>query len=345
MRCSRRMWNDRTVGRGIRVALILWSVLSRIVTAQDSGVIYGSVTDSSGVPLTGVTVRLSGKADRRSTDNYGRFRIEHVAPGQQRIHATLIGFLPMMQELEVRSGESRQVRLSLQRLVLSQTPGPPRMARGTHVDTAPMFAEKIDEVSQAAGLTRLRPTPTGAPRRELRIWVMPGWGRSYVFRIVHEGRSVTGEVIFWVEQPLFEDDRVPGWRRYLDSLPVTMPREDRCGRISVDTLPAIARLARPRSLLVACRRQFVRRPDWSAVMRELDMHHVWTLPDEEELPQPSLILNDGTLMIVEVWDGQHYRSYTHANPGIILAPESEDAWAIMYRADSLARHTTRSAIR
>jgi hypothetical protein len=145
-------------------------------------------------------------------------------------------------------------------------------------------------------------------------------------------------VIFWVEQPIFEDDRVPGWRSYLDSLPVTLPRDERCGGMAVDTLPAIARLARPRSLLVACRRQFARRPNWSVVLRELEMHHVWTLPDEEELPQPSLILNDGTLMIVEAWDGQRYRSYTHANPGIILAPESEDAAAILHRANNLAWH-------
>ena len=119
---------------------------------------------------------------------------------------------------------------------------------------------------------------------------------------------------------------------------MTLPREQHCARATVDTLREVSSpIERPRSILVACRKEFARRPNWAAVLRELEAHHVWTLPDDSELPPPSLILNDGTLMEIEAWDGRRYRSYGYSNPGIILAPESEDAGAIQVRADSLAR--------
>jgi hypothetical protein len=340
MRCSRRMWSDNVGRCALYLALLLGSAPLASAPAQPSvGAIHGTVTDRAGAPLAGVTVRLAG-VNQPKTDNKGRFRIEHVAVGYQRLQATLLGFVPAQQELEVRAGETTLVQLSLERLVLAP-PGPPLMARGTHVDTAPAFAQTIDEVSRSMGLALLRPTPVEPHTRELRIWVMPAWVHPYVLRIVQDGRRVTGEVIFWVTPPLLEEDDPPALRRYVGSLPVTLPRDQGCSRVTVDTLPeGSLGLTNSRSILMVCRKRFARRPDWAALLRALEAHHIWTLPDDAELPQPELIVNDGTIMEVEAWDGRRYRSYSTLNSG--PAPEADDAFAIYESAERLARHVTRA---
>jgi len=334
------MWSDNVGRRALFLALVLCCApLANAAAQQSFGAIHGTVTDHAGVPLAGVTVRMAG-VNQPKTGKDGRFRIEHVAVGYQQLQATLLGFVPAQQELEVRAGETTLVRLSLERFVPAP-PGPPLMARGTHVDTAPAFVMKIDELSRIMGLARLRPTPVEPHTRELRIWVMSSWVRHYLLRIVQDGRRVTGEVTFWVEQPVFEQNIPADLRRYVDSLPVTLPRDQGCSRVTVDTLSeGSLGLTNSRSIVLTCRKRFARRPDWAAVLRELEAHHVWTLPDDAELPQPQLIVNDGDVVQVEAWDGRRYRAYSTGNSG--PAPEADDSFAIYERAERLARHVTRA---
>jgi len=75
------------------------SVVGSLV-GQDTGSVYGSVTDEQGAPVTGGQATLSGStAPRTATEDVnGRFRFLRVAPGRYTIVLTLAGFATVTHE-------------------------------------------------------------------------------------------------------------------------------------------------------------------------------------------------------------------------------------------------------
>ncbi|HKQ97855.1 MAG TPA: carboxypeptidase regulatory-like domain-containing protein, partial [Candidatus Polarisedimenticolia bacterium] len=103
-------------------AVVLFIVfgLSGTVRAQTSGEIRGVVTDTTGVPLPGVTVVASGSAGLVSqrgsvTDAQGKFRIGTLpAAGDYEVRASLPGrSTVVMTGVQVVAGQVTQVNLSL----------------------------------------------------------------------------------------------------------------------------------------------------------------------------------------------------------------------------------------
>ncbi|HKQ98988.1 MAG TPA: carboxypeptidase regulatory-like domain-containing protein, partial [Candidatus Polarisedimenticolia bacterium] len=103
-------------------AVVLFIVfgMSGTVRAQSSGEIRGVVTDTTGVPLPGVTVVASGSAGLVSqrggvTDAQGRFRIGTLpAAGDYEVRASLPGrSTVVMTGVQVAAGQVTQVNVSL----------------------------------------------------------------------------------------------------------------------------------------------------------------------------------------------------------------------------------------
>src|SRR3954470_17213149 len=86
------------------------------VTARPSGrqplpshTLLGTVTDTNGTSLPGVTVELSNPASANSvrtavTGGDGRYRFERVVPGVYVLAFRLPGFAPVVRDLEIGSG-------------------------------------------------------------------------------------------------------------------------------------------------------------------------------------------------------------------------------------------------
>jgi hypothetical protein len=70
-----------------------------VVAAQTTGSLAGTIRDSSGAVLPGVTVTVTGRALQREnasavTDNGGAYRIPLLPPGVYEVVAELSGFAP-----------------------------------------------------------------------------------------------------------------------------------------------------------------------------------------------------------------------------------------------------------
>ena len=341
MRCSRRTWSDSGLARGVALAALITGLAAPVGAAQQpvAGALQGEVVDSAGEPLRGALVRVMPSGMRTFTDTAGRFRFERVAPGHHEIVGLMIGYRAAKDSVVVREGSTTHTKLQLATLPFRVDTLPPRVARGVRADTAPTGAETIDRVARVARLVPLRPQPANLAQRELRVWVGGGIAvPMQLLRVTDDGAHVRGEEILWLSQVLPDRNIDPKWRAFIDSVPTWLRREFHCGEVSTDTIHN--RGAQPgyqNTLVAACRVQFTREPDWRAVLRELERHHVWSLPDASELPvvlkrrqvNEEVIGFDGVGVTVEAWNGSRYRAYTIGNPDGQSMPEYQDAAAIL----------------
>jgi hypothetical protein len=85
------------------------------VFATRSGDVVGVVVDSTGSPLPGATVTLSGigRAQTDTSDGNGGFAFSGLVPGQYRLSASLTGFNPLGSTLTY-NGTPRSAQLTLQ---------------------------------------------------------------------------------------------------------------------------------------------------------------------------------------------------------------------------------------
>lgn len=85
--------------------------------AQANATLQGKITDTSGAPLPGTVVTVTGSSGTRTatTDKSGAFRIPDLAPGKYKLTASLDTFAPEARDIELRAGQtlSQNVRLAL----------------------------------------------------------------------------------------------------------------------------------------------------------------------------------------------------------------------------------------
>ena len=107
------------VSLALIVGLALISFSARPLCAQvDTGAILGTVTDSSGAPVTGATVTLTntgtGAALSTATGTDGTYKFSPVRVGTYKMSATLKGFETLTQlEVSVNIGQNVVVNFSL----------------------------------------------------------------------------------------------------------------------------------------------------------------------------------------------------------------------------------------
>jgi hypothetical protein len=295
------------------------------------GVIRGIVTDSAGMPMTAVTLRISGTEIHQVSNAKGEFLFDRVAPGRYLLRASLIGAHPAGDSVVVRAGDTTHIRFVLQQIPFVAETLPPRWARGARPDTAPSEKETLDLVARVGKLPLLRARPPAGGRREIRFWLGGGIAiPETLIRLTLDGTLVRGEVIRYLEQTLPDRDANPSWRAFMDSVPDWLHRDFGCGDVATDTLhyPG-AQAGYQKQLAAVCTVRYPHEPDWRALLQELEGYHVWTLPDESELPRlANVVSTDGGGVTVEAWDGQRYHSYSFGDTNLIPAPEAHEAEAI-----------------
>jgi hypothetical protein len=333
-----------SVTRRIASVARVVALLAAIDTASaqsGSGSIHGIVNDSTGAPQSGATVRIHGTETYRHTDPRGQFAFDGLRPGSYGLTATAIAARPVRDSVVVRAGDTTRVRFVMRFIHFSVETLPPRFAPGTRPDTAPDEAEAFDRVARMASLPLLRAQPPSGRRRELRFWIGGGIAIPYVLiRIIVDGDPVQGQVIRHLEQTIPDRGANLRWRAFIDSVPSWLRRDFGCRSVATDTIHYPEAQAGYRDRLVAvCSARYPREPDWRGLLRELETHHVWTLPDESELPTIRGIVSvDGGGATVEAWNGVRYHSYTIGDTSHIATPEARDGAEIQRILNAFLTH-------
>src|SRR5262245_22430839 len=109
----------------VMTLLFLW--LGCAVNAQDRGVISGTVVDSLGSPLPGVTVELVGPEARTAiTDGRGAFTFDLLRTGTYQLRFERPGLLPVTQSATVQAGITTRLTVPMS---VDMTPKPPSQSR------------------------------------------------------------------------------------------------------------------------------------------------------------------------------------------------------------------------
>ncbi|MCS7176101.1 MAG: TonB-dependent receptor [Candidatus Kapabacteria bacterium] len=98
------------------VVLLLVAASALSVNAQ-VGILQGSVQDTAGTPLPGVTLQVKPLGKGTVTRARGEFRME-LPPGRYRLEARLLGYEPESVEVQVAAGSVQTLRLSLRQRVI-----------------------------------------------------------------------------------------------------------------------------------------------------------------------------------------------------------------------------------
>lgn len=104
----RGAWSRRFLAAILAAALALPAPL----LAQSTGTITGVVTDPQGAQLQGVEVRVDGTDLSASTDRTGRFRIDGVPAGNQRVTGSFLGLGEVSANVTVGTGVAAPVTLA-----------------------------------------------------------------------------------------------------------------------------------------------------------------------------------------------------------------------------------------
>ena len=111
----------------IVATLLVWAILASSAAAQGVGAIGGTVSDTSGAALPGVSVSLSNPGviggDQSSvTDERGAYQFTRLVPGSYSIRASLQGFRSALQDkVVVNSDTTTRVDLRLEIGALEET--------------------------------------------------------------------------------------------------------------------------------------------------------------------------------------------------------------------------------
>ncbi len=96
------------------VAVLALSI-SVPATAQETGEIFGRVTDRDDLPLPGVTIAIKDQATRSVLSTVdGRFRAAGLSPGTLNLTAVMPGFVTIEETIELASGEIVEIDFQMQ---------------------------------------------------------------------------------------------------------------------------------------------------------------------------------------------------------------------------------------
>lgn len=94
--------------------LILFNfALYSSATAQDSGVIRGTVTDQQEFPLPGANILLVGTNKGTSSDVNGNFRLDRLQPGRYEIRISYLGYETVFKDVNIPSEEAESLNIQM----------------------------------------------------------------------------------------------------------------------------------------------------------------------------------------------------------------------------------------
>lgn len=110
------IFKSAMAGRALRAMLA--AVLPAALAAQQAtGTVEGTVIDvGSRRPMPNVQVTITGTSQTigAMTDGSGRYRINNVSAGQRNVRARLIGFAPVVKQVNVTAGQTTKVDFEIQ---------------------------------------------------------------------------------------------------------------------------------------------------------------------------------------------------------------------------------------
>ncbi len=114
----------------------------------NSGLVHGTVTDSSGAVIPGATVKLtnpvSGLNRTTTTDGTGGFEIPNVPFNNYQVSVSASGFAPVQQTTDVHSVVGTSLKLILQIAAASQTVTVEANSSGDLIENDPTFHTDVD---------------------------------------------------------------------------------------------------------------------------------------------------------------------------------------------------------
>jgi hypothetical protein len=253
----------------------------------------GRVTSDSAMPLVAAQVFLLGIGVGGVTDVEGRYAFELPA---ERVHgqsakltARLIGFKSI--SVDVILGGARiehDFALSANRYVCCFDPVTPQP---TYATTTASILDENAKISRAAGFGELRRSHRRG-EREIRIW-MWGTGTFELYRIVERSGKFSGARVRYRTWP---NEQLRSSQLRFD----TQPLGRGCARVST------------RGLILTCAMKIPADADWKQPWSELEAAGVWELPSSETMEQP-IVVEDraGSIVTVELWDGEAYRAWSY----------------------------------
>jgi hypothetical protein len=110
--------------------LLAWSASAQQQEdQQDTAVISGAISDSSGAPVAGASVALTddrGGNESTNADDKGQYKVEGLAAGSYSITISADGFKPVeWNDLKLIDGAKAVVNAQLQPEDPQEDPGPP----------------------------------------------------------------------------------------------------------------------------------------------------------------------------------------------------------------------------
>jgi len=90
---------------------------AEVAPLTGTAVLTGTVRSKTGVPLADVAVSVDDAAGSSRTDSLGRFRLNGLPAGSQLVEARRVGFFVGRKSVELRSGRTVDVQLSIDRIV------------------------------------------------------------------------------------------------------------------------------------------------------------------------------------------------------------------------------------
>jgi len=124
------------------------------LAAQQQGVITGTVTDASGVPVLGAEVAVVGLAGRGFTDERGAFRIGGIPPGTHVVSARRLGFAPFEVGVQVSEASEARVAIRMKLLVAALPPVVVHGSRMTYTGRLAGYYERLEKKSGGYFITR-----------------------------------------------------------------------------------------------------------------------------------------------------------------------------------------------
>jgi len=133
----------------IRVGVIA-TLLPAIAAAQATGTVSGTVTGTDALPLAGVQVSVAGTSRIANTDQQGRYTLQGVPTGTQRVRARRLGFAPKDQVVSVSSGSTVTANFQLEQSALEL---------GAVVATATGQEQQTREIGSSIGVVNVDEVP------------------------------------------------------------------------------------------------------------------------------------------------------------------------------------------
>ena len=181
-----------------------------------------------------------------------------------------------------------------------------------------------DSAALALGVGLLRQTPLPTEIQEVRIWSGLALGVPHdLLRHIKKKNEIDGvKAMYWEVERKDADAGAQLAGVPIDAI-VRHTIEGRCGP------------PKRYGNVEACWVVFTKRPHWKAMWDSLEVLGVWSLPDQDDLPDDGSMTLDGWAMTVEVRRGNRYRSYAYSNPDGRRHPAQVAAAAIGRIDDSV----------